>query len=1074
MTTTEAALAVARALLEPFTDPASRTFAPSLVLAAGVAVLWEARRRRGPGLWRRALGVDAWSTASARLDVQLLAVRQLLRLLGVLRVGSAVALATALVAALDATVGRPAAPVWPAWAVAAAYSLAVFVVGDASRFLVHRAAHRHAWLWAFHKVHHSAEVLTPLSFHRLHPVESLVLHLRGVVVTGTLGGLAFWLWRGEATLWTLAGVEAVGFGMNVLVGNLRHSHVWLRFPAPVERWLLSPAQHQLHHSALPAEREANYGTWLAVWDRLAGSWRPAGAAPPVAFGLPARHQNHAQDLTSALLGPFAAAARELGLRPAPLAAGLVLVAPARAFADEPPAPASAPAPAPDAPASAPAAPAPAAPAPAPAAPLEDDPLGAIEEMIVTSEAGLPAVGGAAHEIDEETLERFEQDDVHAVLARVPGVYVRDEEGFGLRPNIGMRGASSDRSAKVTLLEDGVPLAPAPYAAPAAYYFPLTTRMVGIEVFKGPSAIAWGPQTIGGAVNLVTRPIPEGASGAMDVAAGTWGTVKAHGWGGIGGDTAGLLVEGAHLGSTGFKELDTGGPTGFERQDLMLKARVSLPGADRNDLEAKLGWGREHSYETYLGLTAADFAANPYRRYAASALDEMRWQHTQASLGWRVEAGGRLVVHTVAYHAWLDRSWRKLNGFAGGPDLHDLLLSPDAGQAATYVAILRGEEDTATADQVLRIGTNARQFHAGGLQSVARLWTGGERLENVAELGLRLHGDHATRLHTEDPYQMLSGTLVPTGGATETTLDSVTTAHALAAHARDTLTVGMVSVAPGVRVEHVRTAAGSRDSGPADPQLRTIALPGLAVSVAPTLTSMAFVGAHRGFSPVAPGADAEVLPETAWNAEAGVRLAPGRTWAELVGYGSRYDNVQGTCTLSAGCLEDAVDRQYNGGEVWVAGVEAVLGQGVQLPHDGTVDARASYTFTWSAFQTDFVSAFPLWGEVSAGDRLPYVPEHQGSVELVWTGRHAGLGVTGALRGAMRDLAGQGPIPEAERIPASATFDISGDVRISERVRAYALVRNVTDSATVVSLRPYGARPDAPRTVLVGVKITPAGG
>ena len=108
---------------------------------------------------------------------------------------------------------------------------------------------------------------------------------------------------------------------------------------------------------------------------------------------------------------------------------------------------------------------------------------------------------------EEELEAQNYDDVHRVLKQVPGVYVRDEDGLGLRPNIGLRGANSDRSAKVTLMEDGVLMAPAPYSAPAAYYFPLTTRLTAVEVFKGPASIQYGPQTIGGALNMSDEVYP---------------------------------------------------------------------------------------------------------------------------------------------------------------------------------------------------------------------------------------------------------------------------------------------------------------------------------------------------------------------------------------------------------------------------------------------------------------------------------------------------------------------------------------------------------------------------------------
>src|SRR5690606_15308641 len=89
---------------------------------------------------------------------------------------------------------------------------------------------------------------------------------------------------------------------------------------------------------------------------------------------------------------------------------------------------------------------------------------------------LDRVPGSTHLITAEDLARFDYDDIHRVLRRVPGVYVVEEEGLGLRPNIGMRGSGTSRSGRITLLEDGVLIAPAPYAAPSAYYFPTTARM----------------------------------------------------------------------------------------------------------------------------------------------------------------------------------------------------------------------------------------------------------------------------------------------------------------------------------------------------------------------------------------------------------------------------------------------------------------------------------------------------------------------------------------------------------------------------------------------------------------------
>jgi len=271
--------------------------------------------------------------------------------------------------------------------------------------------------------------------------------------------------------------------------------------------------------------------------------------------------------------------------------------------------------------------------------------------------------GSAHTVDAEQLERMEADDVHRVLRGVPGVYVRDEDGTGLRPNIGLRGASSDRSAKVTLLEDGVLFGPAPYAAPAAYYFPLTTRITGVEVWKGPAAIRQGPHTIGGAINLRTRAVPLSSTGGLDLGFGLVGPgrkqTRFHGFAGdtmhLGGPLSGWqlggLVEAARVQSDGFKVIDgqPERPTGFVRDDAMLKLRLmnDITAAVRHSVELKLGLGREEGFETYLGLTDADLRAAPDRRYAASMDDTMRWVRTQGQLRYGLSVGPA-EVDVVAY------------------------------------------------------------------------------------------------------------------------------------------------------------------------------------------------------------------------------------------------------------------------------------------------------------------------------------------------------------------------------------------------------------------------------------------
>lgn len=1040
------------ALAAPVLDPASRTFWGGLVAAAILALvlrwLW-----RGEGLFGalrgglRSTGRALWHRSS-RLDLQLVAGRQLLRALGVLPVlGASLWVATWMVRGLDATLGRPTLDA-PAWVATLVYTAALFVAWDLSRYVLHRLMHRVPVLWAFHQVHHSAEVLTPLTLHRVHPVESALYQLRGMLVSTAVVVPFFWLFREGVTELTFLGVHAVGFAFNAVTGNLRHSHVWLRFGPRIERWLISPAQHQIHHSADPDHHDTNFGTWLAVWDRIGRSLVVAGRTAPRDFGLPESSRNHGHDLLSAWFGPFRELPTTRGALVATTALAVLLVPGPGAAQDGESAPAD---------------------DDAEDTPPDDD--DADLDVIVESDNGVPTVAGSAHLIDEAQLERFEHDDIHRVLAEVPGVYVRGEDGFGLRPNIGIRGAASERSAKLTLLEDGIPFAPAPYAAPAAYYFPQTTRLVGIEVFKGPAATQHGPHTIGGAINLRTRAVPrDGPAAAIDLAGGQYGSLKGHGWVGVGSDRGGVLVELVQLTSQGFKTLDDGGPTGFDRTEGMVKGRLVVHESDRatDTLELKLGVSRERSNETYLGLHRDDWEATPYRRYASSALGLMAWERTQAELSWSHRVGRSLSVRTTAYHHALQRSWAKLNRFADGPDLHDLLAGPDSGLGAVYLAILRGEADSSSDDERLLIGTNDRRFYSGGLQSVARWQLGADEPVGArAEFGVRVHHDAVARLHTEDAYDMRDGVLVSSGLDTVTNVDLDTTATALAAHTHWDIRMRRLHVEPGLRVEHVRTTYDNPPKDEAQSQARTYVMPGLGVlgNIGEHLD--VFAGVHRGFSPVAPGQPADTRAEVAVNAEAGARVHRYDLRIDGSLFVSDYGNLTGQCSIAGGCDDEDLDRQYNAGSVLIGGAELAVSDVIPLAPGWTLPLGGSYTWTESAFKSSFDSNFPQFGAVAAGDVLPYVPRHQGSARVGVAHERGTVDLSTELRGGMHDAAAD-PTDEPE-VPALFLLHAAASTRITGRLWVYGTVRNVTDQQTIVSWRPVGIRAAAPRQVMIGVKV-----
>jgi Fe(3+) dicitrate transport protein len=428
------------------------------------------------------------------------------------------------------------------------------------------------------------------------------------------------------------------------------------------------------------------------------------------------------------------------------------------------------------------------------------------------------------------------------------------------------------------------------------------------------------------------------------------------------------------------------------------------------------------------------------------------------------------MNTTVYHHFLTRAWTKLNRFAGGPALHDLLLNPDGGQAAVYAGILRGEEDSISADQVLQIGTNDRRFHSVGMQWLARHKMRSDEIANEFEVGVRLHADYVTRLHTEVPYNMLNGSLVPEGSEASTVLDSMTNAHALAIHAHNDFAWRRLHIVPGMRLETIWNAAGTSETGPTDPVLRVVPLPGLGLMGEPLPWLGVFGGVHRGFSPVGPGQDPEIQPESSWSYELGVRAVPGESHVELVGFLSDYTNLSGQCTLSGGCDQDQVDQQFNGGQAWVYGAEALASHRLRLRGGIDLYGEMTYTYTYTAFRTGFISGFAQFGTVSIGDALPYVPEHQGGLRLEASHRLGVLSIASHGRSAMRDIAGQGEIADDELIPGVIQLDAALRTNVTDRLTLYVNGTNLTGAKTIASWRPFGARPIAPRQVMGGIEVS----
>jgi len=682
-------------------------------------------------------------------------------------------------------------------------------------------------------------------------------------------------------------------------------------------------------------------------------------------------------------------------------------------------------------------------------------------------------GGSVHVLGEAYLDEMNYDDVMSVLPSVPGVYVRQEDGYGLRPNIGIRGANAERSRRITLMEDGVLLGPAPYSAPAAYYFPLTTRMTSIDVYMGSAAIPYGPHTVGGAVDLHGRAIPLHSEGGVDLALGTTWLGRFHGHYGTSNEWGGFIVELVHLRTDGFRHLDptasTGSPssnTGFDRTDLQV--RGELHGDFSPDvyhrLEATFGLGLESSNESYLGLALQDFDADPLRRYGISAGDHMSWWRTRAQLRYEILADDVDLVVT-AYRHDFDRSWRRLDRFRDGTALSSVLAAPDDPRYGVYYEVLTGAEAPPTLSLGIVRATNHRVFVSQGVQARSRFrFTEGE-LRSELEVGARFHFDSISRVHTGDGVYLDSGAIVSDGLETQILTDNYAQSFALSGYVAWQFGFFGLTLTPGLRIETIWSEYTERiaDLPPTSPeQILTTQfqpLPGLGIAYALLDPVTLFAGVHQGYSPVAPGQPEGVRPELAWNYEVGARY--GRTDESTNGqlsfFLSDYQNLTGECSGAGGCPVELIDRQFNGDQATILGVELVLG------HEFVVDElhvplRANYTYTFTRFRTAFVSENPQFGAVEVGDHLPYIPEHQGSFRAGLSWRFISITLNGLVVGAMRDAASRGN--EGLFTDEQFYLDAVAHVEVYDGVRLYVRAENILDVRPIVSYRPFGARTGRP--------------
>ena len=688
--------------------------------------------------------------------------------------------------------------------------------------------------------------------------------------------------------------------------------------------------------------------------------------------------------------------------------------------------------------------------------------------IIGSKDDLKDLAGSGAVVSNEDLQKAMDTDIQKILTAVPGIYMRTEEGYGLRPNISIRGTAIERSAKVTVMEDGVLVAPSPYTSSSAYYFPTTGRIHAVEVLKGPAVVSQGPQTIGGAINLISTPIPEVNSGKFVQEIGQNGMARTHAYYGASQGNFGALVEVHEHSSDGFDSIaNVGGDTGFDKSDLMIKARYS---SGNHSLTFKRVDIDENSDQSYVGLTQSSFKSNPRVRYGATAYDEMMNDGEQTSLTYVGDFDNFDVVFTSwqnDYH----RDWFKVSDFNNDKehgeqdDINELISAANNGSANAQ-AILDGELPVE-----IEYKHNNRYYTNEGYQFTVSSEIGIHALT----FGYRDMEDSESRIQAHEySDQAADGSLSPLygyvglSGSNNRLRESSATSYYL----EDTMDFGKLALTVGFRSEEYdqRHRRWGEGAGPNLTAVRITSVRdtfaendhntssfGATYDLSDTTTLVA--GFHEGMTPMF-GAD----PEEADNMELGVRYSEGTTNIEAFYFASDYSRLAAECTLVSGASCDADESAvFSGGEAEVSGLEFSGSWMLQGDNGVMYPISVNYTSTDATFKNSSDSDY--FGTVAAGDDLPYIPDSQSSIIVGFINDN---GLSGNARlvnvGSSCSLAACGTYNEIEE---SSYLDLNLRKALNDSMSVYLIVENTLDSEDLISRAPSeGARSQKPRTMKVG--------
>lgn len=703
---------------------------------------------------------------------------------------------------------------------------------------------------------------------------------------------------------------------------------------------------------------------------------------------------------------------------------------------------------------------------------------AAEVSVTTSYiAGTPEslaeIPGSIERLDSRTLENSRVYNFSEALRKISGVNVRDEEGFGLRPNIGIRGTNPTRSTKVLLLEDGLPLSYAPYGDNASYYHPPVERYESIEVLKGSGQIAYGPQTIAGLINYLTPNPPEKPTFSLKLEGGNRSVFNGAVGGGATFGKFGFITNFSHKRGDGSRE-----NTNFKLYDFASKATYALN--DRNALTAKFTFFREDSNLTYTGATEAEYAADPRGNIFKN--DFFYGRRYGFSLQHAAVLTSKINLTTHFYSNYFSRDWWRQTSNSGERPLRLFRPNDPTNPISDSDCLSLADLNTTCGNR-----GNLRDYLTLGIEP---------RLNAIFDFGsVRNELNVGFRVHREDQDRVGKFGDLPNSRDGVFNERNERKALAYSGFVQNRFIWKDFSFTPGVRVEKIEYERSNLLTSATGQTSLTQVVPGLGLAYSGLKNTTFFAGVHRGFAPprvedvvTNAGGVVELDSELSWNYEAGVRTRPVRGIdVAATFFRNDYENQIVAASIASGT------QLTNGGETLQQGFELTgsidSGTIFQSPHNFYF--RTAYTYLPIAeFRDDRLSTvtsattlniycpaerrFSSSACVITGNRLPYAPEtlltssigyshpvgFDGFIENVFIGRQFG-----------DDLNAVNPTPNGQigAIPAQTYWNATANYKVEQwKTTFFVTAKNIFDRTLIVD-RARGILPSNPRLVQAGVTV-----